>query len=336
MEPVEVTPPRRVELSIQQLGDIFARSGYFKDARDASQAIVKVLYGREIGLPPVVAMSGIYIVEGKPTLSAALMAAKIRSSGLYDYEVARHDDQGCEIAFFDLRDGGRKEMGRSSFTLDDAKTAGLAGKNNWRQYPRNMTYARAMANGARWYCPDLFGGPVYIPEELGLEVDETGEVQVRTLPKTRAVQAEKVDDGTPLTEAQTRKIAQLAQDLEIPGSEIPTVATKVEASNLIADWQRKLNARRKEQAALTDERVKAEIVKGRCESVKVGAGRCELTEGHDGEHLFPEGSYGNVLLDAPTLTEAPDPTIPNSEDQSRAEAPNHDEDGASRASGDGS
>jgi len=34
-----------------------------------------------------------------------------------------------------------------------------------------------MSNGARWYTPDIFGGPVYTPEELGAVVDgETGEV----------------------------------------------------------------------------------------------------------------------------------------------------------------
>ena len=34
-----------------------------------------------------------------------------------------------------------------------------------------------MSNGAKWYCPDVFGGPVYTPDELGEIVDgETGEV----------------------------------------------------------------------------------------------------------------------------------------------------------------
>ena len=56
--------------------------------------------------------------------------------------------------------------------------AGLDSNTNWRKYPRNMLFARAISNGARWYCPDLFGGsPVYTPDELGAEVDgETGEV----------------------------------------------------------------------------------------------------------------------------------------------------------------
>jgi hypothetical protein len=34
-----------------------------------------------------------------------------------------------------------------------------------------MLFARAMSNGARWYCPDVFAGPAYTPDELGADVD---------------------------------------------------------------------------------------------------------------------------------------------------------------------
>jgi hypothetical protein len=57
-------------------------------------------------------------------------------------------------------------IGVSSFTMEDAKRAGLSGGDNWKKYPRNMLFARAMSNGAKWYCPDVFGGPVYTPDEL--------------------------------------------------------------------------------------------------------------------------------------------------------------------------
>ena len=47
----------------------------------------------------------------------------------------------------------------------------------WKNFPRNMLYARAISNGAKWHCPDVFGGPVYTPDELGATIDgETGEM----------------------------------------------------------------------------------------------------------------------------------------------------------------
>jgi hypothetical protein len=97
------------ELSTMQLGQVLAQSGYFQDAKDAAQAIVKVLAGREMGIGPVASMTGIYLVKGRVTLSANLMAAQIKRSGKYNYVIRRMDDTGCEIAFFE----GKDQIGRN-------------------------------------------------------------------------------------------------------------------------------------------------------------------------------------------------------------------------------
>ena len=155
-----------------QLGDVLAKSGFFSDSRGAAQAVVKVLAGRELGFGPVASMTGVNIIKGRVTLSANMIAAAVKRSGLYSYRVKRLDDTGCELVFFE----GGQEVGTSSFTAADAKKAGLSG-DNWTKYPRNMLFARAISNGAKWYCPDIFGGPVYTPDELGAVVDgETGEI----------------------------------------------------------------------------------------------------------------------------------------------------------------
>ena len=148
---------------LQRMGTLLAASGYFKDARDMAQAAVKIQAGAELGIPPVAAMSSIYIVEGKPTLSAVLMGALVKRSGRYNYRVTEHTDTKCVITFFE----DKEQIGVSSFSLDDAKAAGVTRNPVWNKYPRNMLFARAMSNGCRWYCPDVFGGPIYTPEELG-------------------------------------------------------------------------------------------------------------------------------------------------------------------------
>lgn len=155
------------------LGKVLAESGMFQDARGAAQAVAKIMAGAELGFPALASMTGVYVVKGRITLSANLIAAAIKRTSKYNYRVVRMDDKGCEIVF--LEDG--QEVGRSSFTEEDAKKAGLAGGDNWRKYPRNMYFARALSNGAKWFCPDVFGGPVYTPDELGATVDgDTGEV----------------------------------------------------------------------------------------------------------------------------------------------------------------
>lgn len=162
------------EIDIFQLGAVLAKSGYFKDSKDEAQAVVKVLAGQEIGIGPVAAMVGIYVVEGKPTFSARLMASLVKRSGRYNYRVKTTTDQECAIEFFE----GQESVGVSTFTIKDAATAGLTGKDVWKKYPRNMLFARAMSNGFNMFTPDLSNGmPVYTPEELNVAIDgETGEV----------------------------------------------------------------------------------------------------------------------------------------------------------------
>lgn len=178
--------PTPLTLDVFRVGEIMVKSGYFTDVRDASQAIVKILAGAEIGIGPLAAISGVYIQNGKPTYSANIIAAAIKKSKRYDYRVKLLTAIQCDLEFFE----NGKSAGVSSFTMKDAETAGLlAGRNvhSWKHYPKNMLFARALTNGARFYAPDVFGGQApYSPEELDVEVDgESGEAI--TTPPTATV-----------------------------------------------------------------------------------------------------------------------------------------------------
>jgi len=162
------------DMSTKELGAVLARSGYFQDAKDVSQTIVKILAGRELGFGPIASMTGFYIVKGHVSISANLMAAAVKRSVRYDYRVATLSDERCTLKFYEMAGGQREELGESSFTMSDAKRAGTG---NTDKFPRNMLFARAMSNGVKWFCPDVTGGPVYTPDELGVVVDnETGDI----------------------------------------------------------------------------------------------------------------------------------------------------------------
>jgi hypothetical protein len=150
-----------------------SKSGYFQDSRDQAQAIVKIMAGQEMGFGAFASMTGIYIIQGKPTIGANLMASAVKGSGKYDYRIITLNDTIAEIEFFQQG----KSLGTSKFTMEDAKKACITGKDNWQKFARNMLFSRAMSNGVRWYCPDVFNGSaVYTPEELGAEVNADGDV----------------------------------------------------------------------------------------------------------------------------------------------------------------
>lgn len=153
-----------------QLGETFYKSGMFTDIKSAQQAIVKIMAGAELGVSPFAAMSGIHIIQGKPTIGAGLMAARVKGFGKYDYKLVKHDETICSIDYYK----GTEMIGNSTFTIEDAKKAGT---KNLDKYPKNMLFARAMSNGVKWFTPDIYETPVYVPEEMeNITVDAAVEI----------------------------------------------------------------------------------------------------------------------------------------------------------------
>ncbi len=137
---------------------ILVQSGYFPDVRSMSQAAVKIMAGHEIGLTPFASMQGIDIVKGNVRMRSVLLAAKVKDHPDFDYRVTVLTNNGCEIVFREKIDGKWEDIGTSSFTIEDAKTAGLLRNTVWKSYPRNMCHARAMSNGVNMFCPNVAKG----------------------------------------------------------------------------------------------------------------------------------------------------------------------------------
>lgn len=144
---------------IMSISQSFAESGMFPDIKSAAQAAVKIQAGKEFGIQPFASMTGIHIIAGKPVIGAGLMASRVKASGRYDYRVVKHTDVICEIDYY----AKGEIIGTSTFTIEDARKAGT---KNLEKYPKNMLFARAMSNGVKWYTPDIYDVPVYVPEEM--------------------------------------------------------------------------------------------------------------------------------------------------------------------------
>lgn len=146
----------------KQMGDAAAHAGQY-GSKNAAELAIRIQYGVELGMGPAAALMSVQVVQGKPTLTAPAVAGRIKASGRYNYRVTDHTDESCRIVFYEAGE----EIGDSVFTMKDAQQAGLLSNATWKKYPRNMLFARALTNGARWHCPDVFGGAIYTPDELG-------------------------------------------------------------------------------------------------------------------------------------------------------------------------
>ena len=172
---------------LMEYGKVFADSKVFPDISSAAQGAVKILAGREVGLSPMQAINSFYFVSGKLGMASQTMGALIKKSGKYDYEPINLTTEGCTIAFYRVNNGTKEKLGESTFDKARAAKAGIINKDNWKNYPENMYFARALANGARWFCPDAISGFYTVEELQDLEPNkeeriitldaETGEVK---------------------------------------------------------------------------------------------------------------------------------------------------------------
>jgi hypothetical protein len=132
-----------------------------------ADVLLTFMTGQELGLSPMQSLRGIHIIEGKPSLSADLMVAVVRRSGACEYF---HEVEGDDThAIYETQRRGGDKPQRASFSLDDAKRAGLLHKDNWKRYPGAMLRARAKSALAGMVYEDLLFG-CYTPDELDREI----------------------------------------------------------------------------------------------------------------------------------------------------------------------
>lgn len=129
------------------------------------------LYGAELGLGLMQSLKSIDVIEGRPGISAELTRALILRAG---HELWVEESTSARVTM-----GGRRREtpdGPASYvtwTIEDAKRAGLERKDNWRKYPRAMLIARATGELARTLFPDVTLG-LHLSEEVadGFDFEE--------------------------------------------------------------------------------------------------------------------------------------------------------------------
>lgn len=117
--------------------------------------LVAIQWGMEIGLKPLQAMQNIAVINGRPSLWGDAVIALARNFPLCEYIVEEDDGRTATCR---VKRRGEVEQSRS-FSMDDAKTAGLLGKQGpWTQYPKRMRQMRARAFAIRDVFPDALKG----------------------------------------------------------------------------------------------------------------------------------------------------------------------------------
>lgn len=130
------------------------------------QLFVVIEYGAELGLGPFQSTQACSIIAGKPGLTTEAMKALCHASGKVkklEHELSGEGDTRRATVVAERKDSDTKIS--VSFSIGDAKRAGLPGRNpNWKSYPDRMLCARAYGFACRDAFPDAVFG--YTTEEL--------------------------------------------------------------------------------------------------------------------------------------------------------------------------
>lgn len=145
---------------VERMAMAIAKSGLF-GMKSPEQAMALMLVAQAEGMHPAIAARDFHVIQGRPALKADAMLARFQAAG---GKVRWHEyTDACVSATFSHPSGGDVTI---DWTFEQAKRAGLTGKDVWRQYPRAMLRARVVSEGIRAVFPGVAVG-VYTPEEIG-------------------------------------------------------------------------------------------------------------------------------------------------------------------------
>jgi hypothetical protein len=184
---------------MQRMAQAFARSalvpahlkGKFEDV------LVILQMAKELDIPPMQAINGISVIQGKPCVSPELQIALVRSKCPEGVIRITVDETSLTASCFAAPAKDRLDEGfTSTWNMARAKAMGLASKDNYLKQPLTMLKWRAVGEALRTIFPHVTKG-LYNSEEA---VDLGGPHDSKPAPSFKEIfkaKAEVVQTGDP-------------------------------------------------------------------------------------------------------------------------------------------
>jgi hypothetical protein len=248
----------RVIADVARLADHIASTEFVPAALRGKPAAVTaaILYGREVGLAPMTALTQTHVIEGRPSASAEAMRALVIAAG---HELRFVETTGA-VCTVEGRRRGSNHWTRLTWSLDMARAAGLldrtAGgklRDNWHKYPRRMLQARATSELCQLVFPDVIHGMTAL-EEVEDDREVTPEAEQATVQRTalppatpprRTRKRAAAPAAPPSDEGENRATPEPAEQMPLPGedgyggdpAEQPVAPTEPPAETTIPDTE---------------------------------------------------------------------------------------------------
>lgn len=166
---------------VMQIADVLAKSEMVPAAYKGKPAncVVAMMFGMEVGLPPLASLQHVAVVNGRPTLYGdGQLAVAMGKGQLEDIEEKVEGDGEAMKAVCRLKRRGIATEALQVYSVADAKKAGLWGKTGpWTQHPKRMLTMRARAFALRGLFADhLLGISAEEAKDAGVGPDNARDV----------------------------------------------------------------------------------------------------------------------------------------------------------------
>ena len=191
--------------------------------RNPADVLFVISVGETLGLNAATALMNIYNVNGMPSMKADLKLALAKRHPEYAGCEIDANTERCIVKMKRRNENGTEEAITSTFTIEDAKRAGLfPKKDNWRMYPQRMLKARAISYAVNDLFPDIVFG--MLSSEEAHDIDRRTE---KTMAEYEIIESEAegetidqpkpTNDGLAEIMAETQNIMRKLVDNKIDG-----------------------------------------------------------------------------------------------------------------------
>lgn len=177
--------------------------------------------GHEIGIGPLQSLKNIAVINGNPSLWGDAMLGLVQAHPKYEYH--KETDDGHKATCTVKRKGAPEHT--VTFSMDDAKQAGLIGKQGpWQTGPRRMRQMRARGFALRDQFADALCGMITAEEAMDYPINvNTGKPSsIYTIEKSdnneeKVIEnVEVIQDVILASDAQFKELVNLVSILDIP------------------------------------------------------------------------------------------------------------------------
>jgi len=131
----------------------------------ASDILIAVQMGIELGLKPIQSLQNIAVINGKPCIYGDVLMSLTKIHPEFE-DIREYFDEKLQAAVCEVKRRGQT-LHTTIFAIEDAKKAGLWNKPGpWTQYPKRMLQMRARGFALRDTFPDALQGLILAEEAM--------------------------------------------------------------------------------------------------------------------------------------------------------------------------